>query len=201
MEALAATVGYAVVMFAGSNIDDAIVLTVLNISADTAGSPKRWQIWAGQYMGIGLIVALSVLAALGLSTVPLRWTGLLGLLPLGVGVWLLVKAIRERRNGGNAAPRAAAGVWTVAVLTLANSGDNISIYTPAFRILGPGATAVAVGVFAVGTAAWCLAASTLARYQRFVPLLRRYGRWIIPAVFLGQGVYILYRTGVLSQVF
>lgn len=201
MEALAATAGYAVVMFAGSNIDDAVVLTVLNISADSTGSPKRWQIWVGQYAGIGLIVALSAAAALGLSVVPLRWTGVLGLLPLALGGWLLVKAIRERRNGEPAVPRVATGVWTVAALTLANSGDNISIYTPAFRILGPGGTALAVGVFTVGTAVWCLAASALARRQPLVPLLRRYGRWIIPAVFLGQGVYILYRTGVLGQVF
>lgn len=200
MEAVAATVGYAVVMFAGSNIDDAVVLTVLNISAEAAGLPKRWQIWAGQYVGIGLIVALSVLAALGLSTVPLRWTGLLGLLPLAVGAWLLVRAIRARRNGESAAPRAASGVWTVAVLTVANSGDNISIYTPAFRIMGPGGTALAVGVFAVGTGVWCLAASALARHQPLVPLLRSFGRWIIPAVFLGQGVYILYRTGLLGQL-
>jgi cadmium resistance protein CadD (predicted permease) len=200
MEPVAATVGYAVVMFAGSNIDDAIVLTVLNISAEATGAPRRWQIWAGQYLGIGLIVALSVLAALGLSTVPLRWTGLLGLLPLALGGWLLVKAIRERRNGQSAATPVVTGVWAVAVITIANSGDNISIYTPAFRILGPGGTALAVGVFAVGTAAWCLAASALARHQPFVPLLRRYGRWIIPAVFLGQGVYILYRTGLLGQV-
>ena len=201
MEAITATVGYAVAMFAGSNIDDAIVLTALNISAETTGAPKRWQIWAGQYLGIGLIVALSVLASLGLSFVPLRWTGVLGLLPLALGGWLLVKAIRARRDGEDAAPQVVTGVWTVAALTLANSGDNISIYTPAFRIIGPGGTALATGVFAVGTAVWCLAASALARHQPFVPLLARYGRWIIPAVFIGQGVYVLYRTGLLAQIF
>lgn len=198
MDAIAGALATAAVLFAGTNIDDAVVLMVLNISARSTGTPKRWQIWAGQFLGIGMIVVFSGIAAVGLSVLPLKWAGLLGLVPLAMGVRMLAAAIRARRYGDIAPPAVATGLLAVAGVTFANSGDNISIYTPAFRIMGLGDAVLTVGVFVAGTALWCMAAALLASRKRLVQVLERFGRWIVPAVFIGQGVYILYGTGLLS---
>ena len=72
-------------VFIGTNIDDLIVLTVLMLARRAHGKPRMWQIWAGQYLGIGALVAVSVLAALGLTIVPDRWVGLLGMIPIALG--------------------------------------------------------------------------------------------------------------------
>jgi len=85
-------------------------------------------------------------------------------------------------------------------VTFANGGDNISIYTPAFRIMGPRDAALTVAVFAVGTAVWCLAGFLLISHKRLAQVLVRFGRWIVPAVFLGLGLYILHRSGLLDKV-
>src|SRR3954447_20220834 len=122
MDAIAGTLAAAAGMFAGTNIDDAVVLTVLNISARSTGAPRRWEIWAGQYIGIGLMVALSVIAAIGLSFVPLEWVGLLGLVPLALGVCMLVKPTRARRSGDTTPPTVATGLWSVVGVTFANGG-------------------------------------------------------------------------------
>jgi len=70
-------------VFAGTNVDDLIVLTVLFLAARASGRPKVWQVWAGQYGGIAALVLVAGLGALGLTLVPDRWVGLLGLVPLG----------------------------------------------------------------------------------------------------------------------
>ncbi|RQX35227.1 cadmium transporter, partial [Micromonospora chalcea] len=68
-------------VFAATNLDDIVVLTVLFVALRHTGRPRPWQIVAGQYAGIGALVAVAVVAAAGLLVVPDPWPGLLGLLP------------------------------------------------------------------------------------------------------------------------
>ncbi|MGI5214750.1 cadmium resistance transporter [Plantactinospora sp. CA-290183] len=91
------TVTSAAVVFAATDIDDIVVLTVLFVTARTAGRPRPWQIVAGQYAGIGVLVAASAVVAAGLLIVPDPWTGLLGLLPVALGVRALLRP--EDRDG------------------------------------------------------------------------------------------------------
>jgi cadmium resistance protein CadD (predicted permease) len=171
-------------VFIGTNIDDLLVLTVLMLAHRAHGVPKVWQIWAGQYLGIGALVAVSVLAALGLTIVPDRWVGLLGVIPIALGIRALVR----KQDGG---PRVATSALTVAAVTIANGADNISVYTPLFRTIGAAPTAVAIAVFALLTAGWCLAATWLASHKPVVAAVERWGHWIVPAVFIIIGIAIL----------
>ena len=95
---LLGTVVTAAGVFAGTNVDDLLVLTVLFLAARASGRPRPWQIWAGQYAGIGVLVLVSVLAALGLTLVPDRWVGLLGLVPIALGVRGLIAAVTAART-------------------------------------------------------------------------------------------------------
>jgi cadmium resistance protein CadD (predicted permease) len=127
--------------------------------------------------------------------------GLLGLVPFALGVRGLVAAVRARGRDDDAAPAVASGPVAVAGITIANGADNISVYTPVFRTIGPAATTVSVAVFAVGIALWCLAASWLGSHQKAIEVVERYGRWIVPAVFLMIGSLILGGSGVLNEIF
>jgi cadmium resistance protein CadD (predicted permease) len=146
-------------IFIGTNVDDLIVLTVLFLSARAAGRPP-WRIWAGQYLGIGVLVGVSLLAALGLTLVPDRWVPLLGLVPLGLGLWGLISGLRDR-GADDSAPVSAHNVFAVAGITIANGADNIAVYTPVFRTMDASGAIVLVAVFAVLVAVWCMAASWL----------------------------------------
>ncbi|GII60221.1 cadmium transporter [Sphaerisporangium krabiense] len=194
------TAGTAVGMFAGTNVDDIIVLTVLFLAARAGGRPRPWHIWAGQYAGIAALVALSALAALGLTVLPDRWVGLLGLVPLGLGLWGLVRAVRGRGGDGEDPPAVATGPLSVAGVTLANGADNISVYTPVFRSIGAAATVLTVAVFAAGVAVWCLAGSWLGSHPAVVGLVRRHGGWIVPTVFTAIGAVIVLGSGVLGEL-
>lgn len=150
---LAAT---AVGLFAGTNLDDMVVLAVLNASSRADGRPRRWQIWVGQYLGVAVLVVISLLAAVGLTLVPESWIWLLGLIPLGLGIRKLVIALRATRSGDSVSPAVVTGLAGVVGLTVANGGDNIAAYTPVFRTIGPGDIAAILGVFVIGVALWCL---------------------------------------------
>ena len=77
VHAVVAAIVTATAMFAATNVDDAVVLVVHNVASRAGGAPKRWENSAGQYLGFGLILLVSLLAALGL-----RWSR-----PNGWGYW------------------------------------------------------------------------------------------------------------------
>ncbi|GAA4182524.1 CadD family cadmium resistance transporter [Streptosporangium oxazolinicum] len=185
------TIGTAAAVFAGTNVDDIIILTVLFLACRAGGVPRPWQIVTGQYAGIAALVAVSAAAALGLAVIPDRWVGLLGLVPFGLGVWGLVKARRAGRDGDGEAPRVASGVLSIAGVTIANGADNISVYTPLFRTIGPASSAVTVAVFAVLVAVWCVAASWLGSHKKVIALVERTGAWLVPVVFVVIGAVIV----------
>jgi cadmium resistance protein CadD (predicted permease) len=106
MHGLAVTLVKAAALFAATNVDGLVVLTTLFMNSAT-GRPRRWQIITGQYLGFAAMLLLSLLAALGLRVVPDGWVGLIGLLPLAVGVNGLRRACEAdtRQVARTACPR------------------------------------------------------------------------------------------------
>jgi cadmium resistance transport/sequestration family protein len=194
--AIAAAMG----VFMGTNVDDLVVLTVLFLGARAAGVRRPWRIWAGQYAGIGVLVLISALAAVGLTLVPDRWVGLLGLVPIGLGVHGLIAAIRAGPADDDP-PVTATGVLAVAAITIANGADNIAVYTPLFRTIGAAAGAVTIAVFAVMVAVWCATASWLGSHRGVVAFVERYGHWLVPGVFILIGTVIIAESGVVGRIF
>ncbi|WP_435190766.1 cadmium resistance transporter [Nonomuraea sp. bgisy094] len=86
-------------------------------------------------------------------------------------------------------------------MTIANGADNISVYTPVFRTIGAGPTLVTIAVFAAGVAVWCLAGFWLGSHKKVIEIVERYGRWLVPVVFMIIGGVIVVESGVLAQLF
>jgi cadmium resistance protein CadD (predicted permease) len=194
VSSLPAQIGAAAVLFAGTNVDDLVVLSLLSASSRAAGRPRRREIWAGQYAGFAVLVGLSTAAGRGLAQLPAHWVWLLAFIPLGLGVVNLVAAIRSLRRGQQPRPPSAGGPLGVALLTLANGGDNMAAYTPFFAAIGAGQAVVTLAVFAVGVALWCLAGGLLTRHARVTAAVGRYGHWILPVALILIGLYVLHKT-------
>ncbi len=203
MDHLLITIGGAIGVFAGTNVDDLLFLTVLFLQRRASGQKTLWPIWAGQYLGLSLLIGASGVAALGLTVLPDRWVGWLGLLPIALGVWGPLKAVRHRGThaGTGPVPGAANGLLSVAGITIANGADNIAVYTPIFRTMSAVDLVVLLTVFAVLVAVWCAAASWLGSHRRVVALTERYGHWIVPGVFIVIGVVIIAESGVVGRLF
>ncbi len=196
------TIAAAVGLFVATNIDDIVVLTVLFAVAARATSPLRgWQIVAGQYLGLVTLIAVSFLAALGLTIVPDEWVGLLGLIPLAIGVLALMRTLggKDDEDESESALKAV-GLLGVAGITIANGGDNIAIYTPVFRTISTTDALVTIAVFLVLLALWCLAARAIGSNEKVTEGLEKVEHWLVPVVFIGLGLFILIESGTLTHI-
>ncbi|GAB4104273.1 cadmium resistance transporter [Micromonospora taraxaci] len=191
---LFSTAAGAAVVFAATDIDDIVILTLFFVAARTTGRPRPWQIVAGQYVGIGALALASAVVAAGLLVVPDPWTGLLGLLPIVLGVRAL------RRSDEDDTPTVVTGTLGVAGVTIANGADNVAVYVPVFRALGVADSAVFLLVFALLIALWCAVGAWLGGHPRVVRLVERAGHWLVPTIFIGIGVVILVSSGVLGRL-
>ena len=194
------TIAAAIGLFAATNIDDIVVLTVLFL-ASTRGSLPGWKVVAGQYLGFIALVAISVIAAAGLTIVPDQWVGFLGLIPLAIGVYGLIRTLRRRGDDDDDdSAISAGGLFGVAGITIANGGDNISLYTPVFRTTPVPDTIVTIIVFLVLVAVWCLVARFVGTNKTVTEALEKIEHWLVPAVFIGLGLYILIESGVVLRL-
>src|ERR1700722_11516106 len=197
MEHLVGLFGVAVAVFTSTNVDDVFVLLGFFSDPKFAGR----QVVIGQYFGIATLYGVSVVASLVSLVIPTPYIGLLGLTPIIIGlrkVWSLHKGVdMSEEKTGTEGPSFAgrANIAAVAAVTVANGGDNISIYTPVFATRSGYDIAVIGGVFAAMTLVWLAVARWLVNHRTIGVPIRRYGGRALPFVLIALGLYILYDTG------
>jgi cadmium resistance protein CadD (predicted permease) len=186
--------GLAILVFASTNIDDLFVL--LGFFADPSVATRDVAI--GQYIGIGVLYSISLLASLISMVIPPVYIGLLGLAPLAIGLKKLVDQLVEKEKETARRPAADAGVLSVAVVTISNGGDNIGVYTPLFATHSIWQIGVMGIIFGVMTGVWCAFGYWLVNHPIIGSPIRRYGRTVAPIVLIGLGLLILRRAGILK---
>lgn len=75
-------------------------------------------------------------------------------------------------------------------VTIANGGDNLSVYIPLFAS-DFGLVPVYAAVFALMTAVWCAAGYALVNNRVAGQLVQRHGSIVLPFVLMALGLYIL----------
>jgi cadmium resistance protein CadD (predicted permease) len=193
MQQLTAALVVAFVVFVTTNVDDLFVL--LTLFGDSTFRPR--EVVVGQLLAMSLIVALSVGGALLAIVVAPAYVGLLGLAPLGIGLFTLFHRGRDDDDDEHAVTplsRSGSGlgrVVAVTLVTLANGGDNLAVYIPLFASRNLLEQGLMAGVFLLLTAAWCWAAQQLINHPRFGAPIRRFSRPASPYVLIALGLYIL----------
>jgi len=193
------TVATAVAVFTGTNVDGMVVLTALFLSERGTGRPASRHIWLGEYLGLGAIVAFSIIAAAGLSVVPIRTVRLLGIAPLALGLRGLIRAFSARSHAETRQRRRGSGTASVVAITLASGTDNFTVYTPLFRASSASAVALTVGVFGVLVAVWCGVAQWLTSRPGLSARLDRAGTFVVPCVYVIVGALLLRRSSLVSH--
>lgn len=192
-----ATAVQAVGMFVVTNIDDMVVLALF-FGRARGNRSAMVRVVVGQYLGFVAILAASVIGgALGAQLLPESAIAYLGLLPLLLGLRAAWSAFRQRRDGNDDAAigYGGIGVMTVATVTFANGGDNISVYVPVFAIAGLSGMVGYVVVFLIGVALWCALACYVTTRPGVANLLSRWNHVIMPVVLIAIGLVILVKGG------
>ena len=189
------TIGVAATLFAATNIDDVFVL--LGFFGHRQFRP--YQVVIGQCLGFAVLVAVSLVASLVSLVFAPVYVGLLGFLPILIGFKKLHDLWRGSDDDEASAPKPGLGnVLAVATVTVANGGDNIGIYTPAFATSSKAEIGVTLMVFAMGVAVWLMFAHWLVNHPALGAPIRRYGHWLVPFALIAIGAFIIYDAGSLA---
>ena len=174
--------------FAATNVDNLVLLVGWLLHPGS----RPVQIFVGYVTGMSGVLALSGLLGLLGSVVPVRWVGLLGFVPLLLGVRMLWMA----RGSTHAAPPAAGGATLIAVAStqLANGVDTVLVFAPLLADSRGVFDAVVAAGFVLTTAAWFFLARLLTVHASKLEVVRRVSTWVAPVIMMTMGLYILSNT-------
>ena len=194
METGFATLLLAAALFAATDVDDLFLLVAF--FADPRLRAR--DVIAGQFLGIGALVAASLAVALLTLAVPLAYVGVLGLVPIGMGIARLVALRKPAQDEAPEGRGAVRGALAVAAVTVANGGDNLGVYIPLFAVRPAFDIAVIIAVFVVMTALWCVLARALVHHPALGAPIRRHAPWLTPLVLIAVGLLVIHDAGTLS---
>jgi cadmium resistance protein CadD (predicted permease) len=185
-----ALLALAVTLFVSTNVDDLVVL--IGFFADR--KVRARDIVAGQYAGLAVLFAVSAAGSLLSLVIPKAYLGLLGIFPILIGIR---KLIALRHDNAENEPNTRGSIMGVALVTIANGGDNIGIYMPSFAVHSAGQIAVIAIIFVAMTALWCLLAHWMVSHPKLGAPLRRYAHIIAPLILIALGLSIIHNAGIL----
>jgi cadmium resistance protein CadD (predicted permease) len=211
---LGADLGVAAAAFVGTNVDNAVVAMAM-----VAGAPldRARRIAAGQLFGFVLLVVVAAAGAAILFEFSTAVVGLLGLVPLAIGVRGLVLLARHRESDaagdGDATERSTRrrpsrfrpeqravgrGFTAAALVTIAAGGDNLAVYIPLFRVGGATNIGATAAVFVVGEAlvTWLILAG--GRHPKARGAMQRVGHVAVPILLCCVGVLVLVQADTFS---
>ncbi|WP_315791181.1 cadmium resistance transporter [Fischerella sp. JS2] len=194
--------------FVATNIDDIIILLLLFSQLDSSFRGRH--IVVGQYLGFTALVIASLPGLFGGLLIPTNWIGLLGLIPIAMGINSLINpeedlsdeiaVITAEYQDSTIASLINAKTYSVAAITIANGSDNISVYVPLFASGNIENFLIIIGVFFVLIAVWCYLAYKLTSQISIANILSQYGNSILPFVLIGLGGFIVLKTETLSLI-
>jgi cadmium resistance transport/sequestration family protein len=200
--------------FIATNIDDIVILMLF--FSQTNSSFRRRHIVAGQYLGFIALVIASLPGFFGGLIVSRAWIGLLGILPIVIGISNLIggkedepeiqtvsdthrqeesKSIFSKGIANSLLVVIAPQTYQVAAVTFANGGDNIGIYVPLFASNSWADLGIILFTFLVLIGVWCYVAERLTRHQFIASSLTKYGKRVVPFILIGLGIFILLESG------
>jgi cadmium resistance protein CadD (predicted permease) len=159
----------------------------------------KFQVVVGQYLGIGLLVVIGALGSLLALVVPPQIIGLLGVVPISIGIIRLVQLRKNESSVQEHMNEQVTNRWhnhlsmlTVAAGTFSNRGDNIGIYKPLFAKYSSAIEVIFISIiFMVMTAVWCIVAYYLVSHPVIATRLHMTGHKLFPFILIGLGIYIL----------
>ena len=202
-----------IIAFTVTNIDDMMILLLLFSQIDS--NFRKRHIFIGQYLGFFAIIMLSLPGFLGGLFIQREWLGLLGIIPIAIGMKQLINQQIETTESTEVQtvnpdfpqllhPNPAwsfflsilhPNTYQVAAITIANSGDNISVYIPLFAGQDFVSLGIIIAVFLAMVGVGCGIAYLLTSQVTIGYILSRYGRAIIPFILMALGLFIMYDRG------
>ena len=183
-----------IISFIGTNIDDIFINTLFFAQAET--KKEIHSVIIGKYLGIGSLVLLSLLGTFGLHFVPQQYIGILGIVPIILGIKELICYLKKKKLPHNEDKESNSNkskglIFSVVFVTVANGADNLGVYIPLFLGYSIIQIIAVLIVFTIMIALWCILGKKLSDFKFLRELLLKYKHVIVPIVFIILGIYII----------
>ena len=174
--------------YLGTMVDNLIAF-----AAQLALTPRERfaSVSVSQSAGAAVLVGLAVAVASSLDVVPLRWVAILALAPWGLA-WH-----QWRRPDAAARSSVRRGAVTTFVVTIGLGGDNLAVWIPLLRASGAWHEVGLLVIFILWQAIFVALAWALASHPRVAHWTQRGGARLVPWLYVGLGVAILFECRVL----
>ncbi|MBE9006492.1 cadmium resistance transporter [Fortiea sp. LEGE XX443] len=193
-----------------TTFDDNLYLTAFFGKVNRTFRPRH--IVIGEFLGFTTLVFASLPGFFGGLIIPHTWIGLLGFLPVAIGINHLlnreseeeaVQAVSIDFNSRAKSPHHQKSLlatlrdpqtYRVSAVTVANGGNNIGIYVPLFASSNLPSLGVILCVCYSTVGLWCFLSYNLTRNPLMANVLARHGRKIFPFVLIYLGFSILMKS-------
>ncbi len=199
------TCSVAVTAFIATNLDDMFIL----MSFFTRNEFSKVSVVMGQYIGILMLILISMLAYFFKFIIPPHYIALLGIFPIAIGLnhlWNL-----EKNNSNNISNKikytykkdivhdnsslSIINILKVATVTFSNGGDNIGVYAPLFASLSISQIFLTSATFMMMVGIWCVISYIMVINKIIGYKLQEYGHIILPFVLITIGIGVLTSWG------
>jgi cadmium resistance protein CadD (predicted permease) len=179
--------GVGISAFVATNIDDTFVLILLF----SIPSLLTRNVIIGQFLGIVLLVVISSSAALLALAIPAFVIGLMGFIPIIIGIKRLTN-FRGKPETIQAMKKEYLSFLSVTAITISNGGDDIGVFTPLFAKYNTVAeVSVLISIFLIMTGIWCIVTFYFIRHPFVASRINVLSNAVTPFVLIGLGVYII----------
>lgn len=180
--------------FIGTNLDNLLLLVAMYARyARQAGT-----VTAGYVFGMILICLIALLLGETGDYIPLDWLGLLGFVPMTMGILALWKLFRKHggeTSGALVENHSRRTIFSILATTqLSNGADTIITFTILFAESGDPADYVLVPTFLAMIGVFSGLAYYSVKQAKLGRVLRRYGKYVTPVILILVGFYILSNT-------
>ena len=174
--------------FISTNIDDLCIMSVL-----FAVHPKKDHtgIHAGHFIGMTVLVALSIAASFGAKAVLGEYIKYLGIIPIIVGIRYYFSSSGDDQSLDDAANTARFLFLAIAGITVANGADNIVVYTSVFLSFTRKDMFLSLTLFAVLTVLLGTIAAKIADITGIRSFMKRYSKYFVPVLLIAIGLMTL----------
>lgn len=198
MSGLVTAITTGITAFCATNVDDLAILLLL--FSQKKPSFRYQQILVGQYLGFTLLVIASLPGFLGGLLIPQDAIGLLGFIPIIIGIDRLlnkkdslseVELSTELNANSIFSNLISSETYSVAALTVANGTDNASVYIPLFAHSSLSSLLIILSIFFCLVGVWCYIAQKLTNSLTVTHLLNSYSHNFVGMFLIGLGIFIV----------
>jgi len=187
-------IGVTIGAFIGTNLDNLLLLAAMYSRYEHQAAT----VTAGYFAGMILIGVITLAIGEVGDIIPLAYLGLLGFIPILMGVLSLWKLFRNTQSGeltSAVAGDSRAAVFFALVSTqLSNSADSIITFSALYADSSDSSDYMVAPTFLAMAAVFSWVAFYSVKHPRLSRFLSRYGQYVTPFILILVGFYILSNT-------